>query len=131
MDVVVIGYVVYAALKFAGYTAFCRYLHRRRKDGRSSIASGALRTLIGMIVGGALFVAAQKFDTQSSLPLYFGVLIPVRCAEWWLLGILRFRKLTFSEIIGGILVSFALDAVVAGAGFLIIASLGGLRGMIC
>jgi hypothetical protein len=124
------GYATYAVIKFAGYSAYCGFLHRRRNDGRSAMASGLLRTVMGMVVGGILLAVLSRSNLDGNIYLY-GVLIPTRFAEWRLLGILRFKKLTVWENIGGIGVSFALDAAAMAIVVLVISSMGGLRGMIC
>jgi hypothetical protein len=106
------GFVYFAAAKYAGYTAFCKWfigsqledLSGQRNDespaGSSTssenpplpsfwIAGGA-RTLIGVAIGtfvGLGFWNIPYFANRSIIaePLFFVGLVPVRILEWWLL----------------------------------------------
>jgi hypothetical protein len=124
------GFVYFAAAKFAGYTAFCRYVIglecRDRETPTPPIPSawkaGAVRTGIGLVVGTVVglsfwripyFAQHDPWDT----PIFFAILIPIRIAEWWLLLHWIYRVFDFSPIqkakliLLGIVTSFALDGL--------------------
>ena len=86
LEVSATGYLTFAAVKFAGYSLFGLVLSRGYSVKRSVWAVGGARTLLGMAVGSAYFglwYAFSKMDIGRA-PYVIG-LVPIRCAEWWLL----------------------------------------------
>lgn len=88
----------------------------------SAWKAGAIRTLIGIAVGAVVGLAFWKipFFAKHDIfdnGLFFGLLVPVRVAEWWSLLALVYREFPISgrwrmAIIGeGIVGSFVLDAL--------------------
>jgi len=89
IDSPVLGYTVFCAVKFAGYSLAAHFLARRyERPQHSSVKVGAVRTLIGMVVG-ALYFGAQlaiaSFTNHGNEVAYMVGLAPVRVAEWWFL----------------------------------------------
>jgi len=88
IDSPVLGYTVFCAVKFAGYSLAAHFLARRyERPQHSSVKVGAVRTLIGMVVG-ALYFGAQLAIARSpprQRSRVHGRLAPVRVAEWWFL----------------------------------------------
>lgn len=89
-----VGYVVFSAVKFAGYTFAAHYLNQKIANQPKSIFFvGATRTAIGMIAGlivKLLREAAEHFFSDSISGIlvlvgYFLFLFPLRLFEWWLL----------------------------------------------
>lgn len=132
------GFVYFAAVKYAGYSAYCRWAIEPRlhnSGGATSPApsawkAGAVRTLIGLGIGtvvGLGFWKIPYFSQQDGLAtfLFFGFLVPVRALEWWLLfcwiyGIGSLGESTGWKLIsGGIAASFALDGLGILAAFVL------------
>ena len=124
------GFVYFAAAKFGGYSAFCRYIigpncaEIAAKETRipSAWMAGGVRTGIGLLLGTIVglgfwkipyFSHRDAFDT----PAFFLVLIPVRIAEWaillrWIYRDFPFGRGQSATIISiGIVTSFALDGL--------------------
>ena len=84
-----VGYLVFGAIKFAGYSLAARFISRHydRLDRNPFLVGGA-RTLIGVIAGavyvGALALLPQPWVTRGGLLFLLG-LLPMRIVEWWLL----------------------------------------------
>jgi hypothetical protein len=133
-----LGFVYFAAVKYAGYSAFCRVVVQPqcldRDDNSVRIPSpwkaGAVRTLIGLAVGAVFglefwkipyFAHHDPWDT----PIFFLVLIPIRVAEWWLLLRWIYGQFRFSSreylvpIVIGTVTSFALDGLGILAAFVL------------
>lgn len=134
------GFVYFAAAKYAGYTAFCKwFIGSQLEDtpllgtqGAAPLPSvwkaGAARTLIGLAFGAVVglgFWSIPYFSTHDALaePLFFVGLIPVRIFEWWLLLAWIYNAFPVSPkrraliILVGILVSFALDVLGIASAF--------------
>ena len=88
----------------------------------SAWKAGAVRTLIGVVVGAAVGIAFWKIPFFAKHDIvdngvFFGLLVPVRVAEWWLLLVWVYREFPISRgwrmaIIGeGIIGSFVIDAL--------------------
>lgn len=77
----VLGYLAFAAIKFAGYTFAARFLNETYAKKANSWAFGAVRTLVGMSVGGALYVITE-YTKVGFLTLY-AALLPIRVVEWF------------------------------------------------
>jgi hypothetical protein len=126
-----LGLAYFAAVKLAGYTAYCGYLRKRYEEGvphdwPRTLILGGVRTLIGVGVGALYGVIAWKgLFGESAGPVFLAGLIPVRIAEWlFLLWIafgekIRERKRTAWATGWGIAVSYALDAIGIAAAFVI------------
>ena len=124
-----LGYLAFAGVKLAGYTAAGAVL-RRKYDAQflSALDLGAARTAIGVAVGlsyGAAWSLFAHFSTGSIAPLFFLLLLPVRLAEWaflvwWLLDRPLVRRDLLSQTVGlGTCWSFALDALGLSFAFVI------------
>jgi hypothetical protein len=91
LDNPVVGFTVFAAVKLAGYSAFCHYrLARSFPEHKvSSIAAGATRTVIGVGFGllytVAIMAALAQVLHDALIPIGILGLIPVRLLEWWIL----------------------------------------------
>jgi hypothetical protein len=84
-----VGYLVFGAIKFAGYSLAARFISRRYgRTDRNPFAVGGVRTLVGMVAGafyfGLLAILPQKAVMAGGLVFLTG-LLPLRIAEWWLL----------------------------------------------
>lgn len=133
-----LGFVYFAAAKFAGYSAFCRVVIQPNceeiaSDGvktPSAWKAGGVRTGIGLVLGAIVglgfwkipyFALGHTLDT----PLFFLVLIPVRIAEWALLLRWIYRDFHFGPrqnafiVAVGIVTSFALDGLGVLAAFIL------------
>jgi hypothetical protein len=133
-----LGFVYFVGVKYAGYTAYCGWAIQRavRKvaDGATSPVApwlaGAARTLIGVVAGVAIGLGFWKipiFATHDAwvTPLFFGLLVPLRVGEWWLLlrwiyGGFPIQDSTRWKLIAGrIGTSFGLDALGIVAAFVL------------
>ncbi len=133
-----LGLVYFAATKFAGYTAYCRWaIQPRAAKVTTSIEqlpnawkAGAWRTLIGLGIGtvvGFGFWRISSSDSGDSLAnfLFFALLIPVRVFEWLFLLQTSYRSISFPSrsrntlVAGGIVASFSLDAAGIIAAFVL------------
>ena len=142
-----LGFAYFAAAKFIGYSAFCRWVIEPRAaafHSRSHITdatafaelpsafkAGAARTAIGILAGTAsgllLFHGFLDHLGNSAMPvvIFFALLIPIRVFEWRLLLWWMYREFPFTlptrlMLIGfGILTSFALDVIGILAAFVI------------
>ncbi len=89
------GFAAFAAVKAAGYTGAAFYLGRAYGtdwSARRKIGVGLARTALGIVVGvtygtawGLLLTNPQNPNEASMLALFYGLLLPVRMTEWWLL----------------------------------------------
>jgi hypothetical protein len=132
------GYVYFAAAKLAGYSGFCRWAiepQLLKAEGAlppipSAWKAGAARTLIGVGIGASVGLGFWCIPWFSRLGdtgnvLFFSLLIPVRVFEWWLLLRWIYREFELSRrqrtalIAGGIVTSFALDALGIAAAFVL------------
>ena len=133
-----LGFVYFAAAKYLGYTAYCKWAIEPQLDWpgpeRSGpppvwIAGGA-RTLIGVVIGaivGIGFWSIQYFSSHDSIAnlIFFSALVPIRVFEWWLLlrwiyrGSRRSRSAIVALICCGIVVSFLLDGLGIVAAFVL------------
>jgi hypothetical protein len=116
----VLGYAVYAAVKFVAYSAWCAVALSLAASEATVVSSaaafGALRWLIGLGFGVVVFLVIGSIAPEAAGRLYFVVYTPVRVVEW---GIMAFlirggsRRMTPGRAMvwcaGGILVSFASD----------------------
>jgi len=127
-----LGFAYFAAAKFAGYSAYSALLNRTKAVKRAGCklpafwTGGLVRCGIGIVAGVAyasgFWLVMQHvhdivFVDNYGVTLFFGLLVPVRLAEWlvflWLLY--RSCQLTAKEkivpVVGGIALTFALDAI--------------------
>jgi hypothetical protein len=120
------GFVYFIAAKYVGYTAYCRWaiqprVQQSENPVRSAWIAGALRTLIGVAIGAVVGLSFWKIPyfashDNGSEAAFWGLLVPVRIGEWWLLlqlmykGLLN-RRQRLGLIGGGIFTSFALDFI--------------------
>ncbi|MFI5345985.1 MAG: hypothetical protein ACHQ51_06390 [Elusimicrobiota bacterium] len=123
-------YGVYPLIKFLVYAGWCRWGEKflEVEAGRSALKDGAIRFLIGMAFGGAVYLLAGFLGAETVSGLYdrFGrgtvyvaVFAPIRWVEWWIMERLLARRpggLFHAERgqlywrAGGVLASFASDA---------------------
>ena len=123
-----IGYLVFGAIKFVGYSLAARFISKRYQRGdRNPWIVGGTRTLIGVAAGAFYFallsVLPQKAVATGGLLFLLG-LIPMRIVEWWLLLWLFYDRKLDQPRLGWRVValatlwSFALDIpAIAGAFF--------------
>ena len=140
-----LGFAYFAAAKFIGYTAFCRWAIEPRAVASSfSIAdviasvqppsafkAGAARTAIGILAGtvsGLLLFYGfldRLGNSMTPLVIFFALLVPIRVLEWRLLLWWIYRDFPFTRrtrgvlVTFGILTSFVLDAIGIAAAFVI------------
>jgi len=123
-----VGYLVFGAIKLAGYSLAARFISKRyQRTDRNAFVVGSARTLIGVLAGalyfGLLLILPQKTVVAGGLVFLVG-LIPMRIAEWWLLLWLFYdRKLAHGRLGWRVVAlatlwSFVLDLpAIAGAFF--------------
>ena len=117
---------VYALVKFIAYSVWCgaglRLATPSAATLRASLGLGAIRWMLGLVFGVAIFFVAGTIDAGSAARLYFTIYSPVRVVEWgimsWLIasrsrGGLRPAPIGALALwcLGGILVSFLTDAL--------------------
>jgi hypothetical protein len=129
-----IGFVAFAGVKLVGYTIAALALKKAfNSAAASTIKVGLARTGIGLVAGtlfgGTWILLSMRFEERwpdwMAYLVFFGLLIPIRLAEWSLLIHLFFdrgltqraRDLGYSAL--GILWSFLLDAVGIGAAIVV------------
>ena len=130
----VMGFVYFAAVKAAGYTAASVVLkngYGLRESPRPNVCGvGLARTGIGIgagaIYGGLWYFVLSKFvGEQSTAILYYLFLLPLRLAEWSFLIWLFFdrglhdRTRLWKFAAFGTIASYVLDAVGVGAAFVL------------
>ncbi|HEY0901831.1 MAG TPA: hypothetical protein VGD95_06885 [Micavibrio sp.] len=121
MDTIVI-YIIYILVKFLAYAAWS-YLGLKILAGfsapskRQALSFGFLRLLMGGMFGVLIFLMYPT-GPEALVVKYIGIYGAVRLVEWGLLGLLIYsvsdRPRPYSRaflywVIGGILVSFAVD----------------------
>lgn len=82
------GYLVFGAVKLAGYSLAGWYLNRSYSGETASFAVvGITRTVIGMLFGAGLALLAFPFVMFGGLGIliYIVGLVPVRLVEWWII----------------------------------------------
>ena len=137
-----LGFVVFAGVKFVGYTLAALVLRKAYKSLSNVFKVGLTRTGIGLVAGtlfgGIWILLASRFENKwpdwLALALFFGLLIPIRLAEWSLLVHLFFdgglvqrgRDLRYAAL--GSLWSFALDAVGVFAAIVVPGGFGSAEG---
>ena len=114
--------IVYAIVKYIGYSLWCyaglRLLAGQTTPLRPALGFGAVRWLLGLGLGLMVFVASGSVDRSSLAVLYFGIYTPLRLFEWTVMTWLMLRgrpdtspRARIAWVLGGVLVSFATDAV--------------------
>jgi len=125
-----VGFIYFAAAKYAGYTAYCRWGIQPQLDKPEDLfpqlpsawKAGAVRTLIGLVIGAVVgfgFWAIPRFSHHDNAGevLFFSMLVPVRAFEWWVLLRWVYKDFTLTNgqrtllICVGIVVSFLLDGL--------------------
>lgn len=129
------GFAYFAAAKFIGYTAFCRWVIEPRitaslpgsdyssthfadaiafSEPRSAFQAGAARTAIGIIAGTAsgLLLFSGFLDHLHSerlaFAIFFALLIPIRIFEWRLLLWWMYREFPLASRSRAIVISFGI-----------------------
>ena len=116
--------LVYAAVKFFAYTAWC-YLGLRSVRAAAgqvamSIRLGAVRWMLGLLFGVAVFFLIGSIDVEAVARTYVLVYTPVRAIEWGIMIVLIARRSSQAPgaraavtlgawYVGGLLLSFATD----------------------
>ncbi len=120
----VIGYIAFTSIKLIGYTVFLHHVIKASENRIPKYFMGALRTLIGVIIGGILGYVATNY--LNEIVIYYLVALPfVRLFEWYITFLLFTniqgkRRMNLSYL--GIIISFVLD-IPAAIGFI---AVGGL-----
>src|SRR4051812_16736864 len=79
------GYIAFAAVKLVGYSVAAKYIARAYANtNRNAYVVGAVRTVIGMVVGAAYYHIPAASTASGPFP-YLAGLFPVRLVEWWFL----------------------------------------------
>jgi hypothetical protein len=129
-----IGFAAFTGVKFVGYTIAALTLKKAFSPADSNVFKvGLARTGIGLVAGtffGGLWILLfTRFENRwpewMAASVFFGLLIPIRLAEWSLLihfyfdrGLLqRAKDLKFATL--GSLWSFVLDGVGIMAAFVV------------
>jgi len=128
-----IGFVAFTGVKFLGYSVAATVLNNSFQSSRSAWLVGLARTGIGLVagtlLGGTWILLSDHFEGKwpdwAPPTVFFGLLIPIRLAEWSLLihfffdrGLIqRARDLKFAAAGSGW--SFVLDAVGIVSAFVI------------
>ncbi|MCM3874618.1 MAG: hypothetical protein ND895_28320 [Pyrinomonadaceae bacterium] len=82
------GYLVFGAVKLAGYSLAGWHLNRSYSGASANFAVvGVTRTIIGMLFGAGLALLAFPFVMFGGLGIliYIVGLVPVRLTEWWII----------------------------------------------
>ena len=120
-----IGFAAFTGVKFLGYSVAASVLTNAFQSSRNVWFVGLARTGIGLVAGtlfgGTWILLSMRFDNNwpdwLAATVFFGLLIPIRLAEWSLLIHLFFdrglveRTRDFKLATAGSLWSFVLDAV--------------------
>jgi len=129
-----IGFIAFSAVKFVGYTAAALVLKKAFKSTDASVTkAGLARTGIGLVAGtlfgGIWILSSMHFENKwpdwLAGTTFFGLLIPIRLAEWSLLIHLFFdrglqqRARDMKFAVFGSLWSFVLDAIGIAAAFVV------------
>jgi len=128
-----IGFAAFTGVKLLGYAVAASVLANVFQSSRSAWLVGLARTGIGLVAGtlfgGTWVLLAMRFESRwpdwVAPTVFFGLLIPIRLAEWSLLihvffdrGLVqRARDLKFAAV--GSAWSFVLDAVGVISAFVI------------
>lgn len=80
------GYLVFGAVKLAGYTLAGWFLNRRYSKPRAHfVVVGIARVVIGMVLGALFALLAFPLVLAGGLGIALLGIIPVRLLEWWIL----------------------------------------------
>ena len=113
--------IVYAIVKYLVYL-WC-YVGLRMFGGRitshgTALGFGAVRWLLGLGLGIVVFFAVGSVDRSGLAVLYFAIYTPLRVLEWTVMTWLMLRQhppasasARIAWVLGGIVISFATDAV--------------------
>ena len=114
--------ILYAIIKYFVYSLWCyvglRMLAAHSASLRSALGLGAVRWLLGLGLGVIVFLAAGSVNQRNLAVLYFAIYTPLRVFEWTVMTWLMLRQHAgmplqrrVAWVLGGIVVSFATDAV--------------------
>lgn len=119
------GFAAFTGVKFLGYSVAASVLTKAFQSSRNAWLVGLARTGIGLVAGtlfgGTWFLLSRRFDNKwpdwVAASVFFGLLIPIRLAEWSLLihfffdrGLVqRVKDLKFATL--GSAWSFVLDGI--------------------
>ena len=114
--------IVYALAKYVLYSLWCyvglRLLASHPAPLAPAFGFGALRWMIGLVLGIIVFLAMGSVSRSSLAVLYFAIYTPLRVFEWTVMTWLMLKRLPnvsnrgrLGWILGGIVVSFASDVV--------------------
>lgn len=122
MHTPVLGYLAFVAIKFAGYAFAATYFNATYAKKISPWAFGAVRTLVGMAVGGALYLVMEY--TKAEFQTLYVVLVPIRLVEWFAVVALFYdrgladRTRLLKCAAAGVVLSVILDMPAGVLGFL-------------
>ena len=132
------GFAYFAAAKFLGYTAFCRWVIEPRLRETETLvppgsvlsftlrserplpkippafAAGAVRTAIGVVAGAvagvAFFHGIPGLEKHNDMVtwIFFVLLVSIRTGEWWLLLWWMYREFPLSKNTRGKLITFGI-----------------------
>ncbi|HRH75953.1 MAG TPA: hypothetical protein PK129_01290 [Cellvibrionaceae bacterium] len=117
------SYAIYGLVKYIAYSLWCyigiRIFTSKRCPILLALMYGATRWFLGLFFGFAVAVFAGPISTESAASYYFGIYTPLRIVEWGVIVKLLNDKnenrtgifAVILWIMGGILISFATDAV--------------------
>jgi len=114
--------IVYAIVKYLVYSLWCYVGLRMFGDQiaslRPALGFGAVRWLLGLGFGILVFLAVGSVDRSRLAVLYFAIYTPLRVLEWAVMTLLMVRPhqpasaiFRIAWVLGGIVISFATDAV--------------------
>jgi ABC-type sugar transport system permease subunit len=126
-----LGFFYFAAVKFVGYTGYCKlaidsWIKRHAETATAAPSpwtAGGVRTLIGIAVGVAVgggfwALAAHSAWGESvyATVAFFTLLIPIRVVEWRLMWRWMYKPAESATdygwvIAGGVVTSFVLDGL--------------------
>lgn len=84
LETTIEGYILFTAVKLAGYTFYTLALNRAFFCKRRALVVGATRTLPGITLGTAYYFLWRATGTDTHQAGYWIGLIPIRLFEWWL-----------------------------------------------
>jgi hypothetical protein len=114
--------ILYAIAKYLVYSFWCyvglRMLAGQMTPLRQALGFGAVRWSLGLVLGILVFIVIGSVDRTSLAVLYFAIYTPLRLLEWTVMSWLMLRhhpqtsaRARFAWVLGGLVISFATDAV--------------------
>ena len=107
----VFGTIIFVGAKLFGYFLYFSWI-RRFGNGRSAIAMAAFRVLLGLALGGAIWMVFSRM--RGYFPaVYFGAILLGRLVAWsitvrWGFPAMALKR-TMACVAGGTLLSYLID----------------------